>query len=38
MADEDAEAAPLLKAPARIKGEGWHKSLERKPIKMLIFR
>ncbi|MBL4669373.1 MAG: cytochrome-c oxidase, cbb3-type subunit I, partial [Flavobacteriales bacterium] len=37
VANEDAEAAPLVKAPAKIKGEYWHKAIERKPVKMLVF-
>lgn len=36
LPNEDAEAAPLVKAPSKIKGEYWHKAIERKPVKMLI--
>ena len=37
VANENAEAAPLLKAPKTVKGENWHKALERKPVKMLVW-
>lgn len=37
IANESAEAAPLLKAPKTVKGENWHKALERKPVKMLVW-
>lgn len=37
VANEDAEAAPLQKAPSKIKGEKWHRAIERKPVKMLVW-
>ncbi|PTQ98224.1 cytochrome c oxidase cbb3-type subunit I/II [Mucilaginibacter yixingensis] len=36
VSNEAAEAMPLEKAPAVIKGETWHGRLERMPIKMMI--
>ncbi|MEP7165711.1 MAG: cytochrome-c oxidase, cbb3-type subunit I [Ferruginibacter sp.] len=36
VADEAAEAAPLLKEEARHKGEHWHRWIERKPVQLMI--
>jgi cytochrome c oxidase cbb3-type subunit I/II len=36
QANEPAEAAPLEKNIS-IKGEGWHRTMERRPIQMLVF-
>ncbi len=36
VADEAAEAAPMIKEEARHKGEHWHRWIERKPMQMMI--
>ena len=36
VADEAAEAAPMIKEEARHKGEHWHRWIERKPMQMMV--
>lgn len=36
VADEPAEAAPLVKSQARHKGEHWHRWVERKPVPLMV--
>jgi len=37
VADEAAEAAPLEKSHVPLKGEHWHRVIERKPVQLMIF-
>jgi cytochrome c oxidase cbb3-type subunit I/II len=37
VANEAAEAAPLIKETVRQKGEHWHRWVERKPVQLMIF-
>ena len=36
VADEAAEAAPLIKEEPKHKGEHWHRWIERKPVQMMV--